>query len=185
MFDQKILSLCWDKLDYPGSIVYLSCWHFGFVCTDHHWRNRNVWTQRNLLSTTKYNWLLIIFQNHFAQHECCTCLEIFWLKIWSTCECAWLYLQHEPPLNYPPILIGWRQFYFFIGYTWSEGYLSVASYSQTLGLQILPLYHLPFTVYHLLKSLPFFLKMTLLCVIDPSCFTFLLKHTNWIKGCRT
>ena len=25
IFDQKFFSLCWDKLDYPGSIVYLSC----------------------------------------------------------------------------------------------------------------------------------------------------------------
>ena len=25
IFDQNIFSLCWDKLDYPGSIVYLSC----------------------------------------------------------------------------------------------------------------------------------------------------------------
>ena len=25
IFDRNIFSLCWDKLDYPGSIVYLSC----------------------------------------------------------------------------------------------------------------------------------------------------------------
>ena len=25
IFDQKVFSFCWDKLDYPGSIVYLSC----------------------------------------------------------------------------------------------------------------------------------------------------------------
>ena len=25
IFDQKIFSFCWDKLDYTGSIVYLSC----------------------------------------------------------------------------------------------------------------------------------------------------------------
>ena len=24
-FDQKVFSFCWGKLDYPGSIVYLSC----------------------------------------------------------------------------------------------------------------------------------------------------------------
>ena len=28
IFDQNFFSICWDKLDYPGSIVYLSC----FVC---------------------------------------------------------------------------------------------------------------------------------------------------------
>ena len=28
IFDQKTFSLCWDKLDYPGSIVYLSCYNF-------------------------------------------------------------------------------------------------------------------------------------------------------------
>ena len=26
IFDHKIFSLCWDKLDYPGSIAYLSCY---------------------------------------------------------------------------------------------------------------------------------------------------------------
>ena len=28
IFDQKIFSICWDKLDNPGSIVYLSCFLF-------------------------------------------------------------------------------------------------------------------------------------------------------------
>ena len=30
IFDQKLFSYCWDKFDYPGSIVYLSCLTLSF-----------------------------------------------------------------------------------------------------------------------------------------------------------
>ena len=30
IFDQKVFSYCWDKFDYPGSIVYLSCFNLLF-----------------------------------------------------------------------------------------------------------------------------------------------------------
>ena len=30
IFDQNLSSYCWDKFDYQGSIVYLSCWLFKF-----------------------------------------------------------------------------------------------------------------------------------------------------------
>ena len=30
-FDQNFVSFCWDKLDYSGSIVYLSCWDLKFL----------------------------------------------------------------------------------------------------------------------------------------------------------
>ena len=36
IFDQKLFSYCCDKFDYPGSIVYLSCW----ILLNVSWRGR-------------------------------------------------------------------------------------------------------------------------------------------------
>ena len=45
IFDQKLFSNCWDKLDYPGSIVYLSC--LALFC--HVLINQGHWLQETLL----------------------------------------------------------------------------------------------------------------------------------------
>ena len=46
IFYQKIFSLCWVKLDYPGSIVYLSC--FVGLFSKKSWGFSNVWYKLTL-----------------------------------------------------------------------------------------------------------------------------------------
>ena len=67
IFDQKPFSYCWDEFDYPGSIVYLSCWAW-------NWNTARIPTIRDQNKVTnitekKISKTLLKFQD-----ICCSCV---------------------------------------------------------------------------------------------------------------
>ena len=54
IFDQKLSSCCWDKFDYPGSIVYLSCSNFCTRWVPNIIRNWTHCTYSNYKCKTSY-----------------------------------------------------------------------------------------------------------------------------------
>ena len=57
IFDQKLFSYCWDKVDYPGSIVYLSCFDpYHHIGLEIWWKLFRHTFQEELFAKSRYPW---------------------------------------------------------------------------------------------------------------------------------
>ena len=68
IFDQKLFSYCWEKFDYPGSIVYLSCFSKNhFLLKIIFWLLQSIWLAGSIVYLSCYYCIL-----HFIK------IEDFW-----------------------------------------------------------------------------------------------------------
>ena len=95
IFNQKIFSLFWDKLDYPGSIVYLSCFDF-FVQKSFLTKNYFFTAEINL--TTRVHCILVFFLPESKRDSSIILLFCSILSICLLILCGILSINYSSPL---------------------------------------------------------------------------------------